>query len=135
MISFIIPGEPVAQGRARITTRCGHPRMYDAPKSADYKAMIAMIAAQHFSQPTERPVSIKLYIYRPIPRSWSTAKQKRAEMCALLPTTKPDIDNYIKAVLDGLNKIAFVDDNQVVSISATKRYSRNPCVQVDLNVL
>lgn len=37
-------------------------------------------------------------------------------------TTKPDIDNIIKAVLDGLNGVAFKDDKQVTSIKATKFY-------------
>lgn len=29
-----------------------------------------------------------------------------------------DLDNYVKAVLDALNKVAFVDDRQVIAIEA-----------------
>lgn len=31
-----------------------------------------------------------------------------------------DVDNYVKAVLDGLNGAAFIDDKQVVRIKAKK---------------
>lgn len=31
-----------------------------------------------------------------------------------------DIDNYVKAVLDGLNKVAYADDRQIMEFSAVK---------------
>jgi len=31
-----------------------------------------------------------------------------------------DIDNYVKTILDALNGIAWVDDNQVVKVTAIK---------------
>jgi crossover junction endodeoxyribonuclease RusA len=36
-------------------------------------------------------------------------------------TPVADIDNLVKAVLDGLNEIAWVDDHQVVELHAVKR--------------
>lgn len=38
------------------------------------------------------------------------------------PTTRPDLDKLVRAVLDALTGIAFVDDAQVVTIAAEKRY-------------
>ena len=38
-------------------------------------------------------------------------------------TKRPDVDNLVKAVLDGLNGIAFKDDCQVVEVHATKGYT------------
>ena len=46
------------------------------------------------------------------------------------PTKKPDIDNVIKAILDGLNEVAYKDDAQVVNVSASKYYSDEPRVEV-----
>lgn len=35
-------------------------------------------------------------------------------------TTKPDIDNVLKAVLDALNGVAYKDDSQVVEVRVVK---------------
>ena len=48
------------------------------------------------------------------------------------PVLKPDIDNVLKAVLDGLNKIAYSDDTQVIAGSFEKFYSDNPGVIVEV---
>ena len=40
------------------------------------------------------------------------------------PTKKPDVDNIIKVVLDGLNKTAYEDDKQVVKVSLEKIYTK-----------
>lgn len=34
-----------------------------------------------------------------------------------------DVDNYVKAVLDVLNEAAWVDDDQILHITATKRFA------------
>jgi Holliday junction resolvase RusA-like endonuclease len=49
---------------------------------------------------------------------------------------KMDIDNVCKCVLDAMNGIVYVDDRQVVSLHATKRYdtisSVHVCVREEL---
>ena len=39
-----------------------------------------------------------------------------------MPWVKPDLDKLIRAVLDGLTGVAYVDDAQVTLISASKSY-------------
>ena len=41
-----------------------------------------------------------------------------------------DLDNYIKGILDSLNKFVFLDDRQVVRISATKQSDKNERVEI-----
>ena len=49
---------------------------------------------------------------------------KKAKSCKkTLHTQRPDIDNLEKAILDGLNKVAFVDDCQVVEMKSKKVFS------------
>ena len=48
---------------------------------------------------------------------------------------KPDVDNIIKIYLDALNKIAYNDDNQVVSIICNKYYSDRPYVEIEITEL
>lgn len=40
------------------------------------------------------------------------------------PTVRPDLDNYIKLVMDALNGLVWKDDAQVCSITAHKTYSK-----------
>lgn len=49
---------------------------------------------------------------------------KKAKTCKkTLHTQRPDIDNLLKSILDGLNKVAFVDDCQVVEMKSKKVFS------------
>lgn len=51
----------------------------------------------------------------------------------LFPCKKPDIDNIIKIILDGLNGVMFDDDKQVVNVSATKVYTeQEPKVEIQI---
>lgn len=131
-VSFFIPGEPVAQGRPRMSTINGHARMYDAPKSSEYKALVAMMAAKEMAGADlmETSVAIEITVHKPVPQSWSKKRQTMALAGEIRPTSKPDIDNYIKCVFDGLNKIVFKDDSQVTHVTARKMYSTTPGMSV-----
>jgi len=50
----------------------------------------------------------------------------------VLPTTKPDADNVVKAVFDGLNGVLWRDDVLVVDLRVRKRYAATPCVRVEV---
>ena len=47
-----------------------------------------------------------------------------------LPVTAPDLDNYLKLLLDALNKYAFPDDGQIVQLHADKVYGETPMIEV-----
>jgi Holliday junction resolvase RusA-like endonuclease len=40
-----------------------------------------------------------------------------------LPATRPDIDKLLRAVLDALTGLVFVDDGQVVTVNMAKEYA------------
>lgn len=48
----------------------------------------------------------------------------------IFPTVKPDTDNIAKSILDSLNKIAYLDDKQVVKLEVEKYYAANANVAV-----
>lgn len=129
MIQIIIPGEPVAQGRPRFAK--GH--AYDPQKSRDYKSYVGMMAANQMrnNPPIAEPVRMTIKVYRPIPKSFSKKKHTEAEVGDLRPTTKPDLDNYIKGIKDALKGIAWADDSQVVEYGPSgKWYSVRPRVEI-----
>ena len=72
--------------------------------------------------PTSKFCHVEIVAFMEIPKSWSKVKRLEAEYGAILPTTKPDIDNIIKSALDGLEGVVYYSDNQVTSVDAKKVY-------------
>jgi len=42
------------------------------------------------------------------------------------PTSRPDVDNYVKAILDAINTIVVADDSQIVELHAAKKFGVSP---------
>ena len=57
----------------------------------------------------------------------------QAEDGSLLPVKRPDLDNYVKAILDGANEILWHDDSQIVDLLLYKRYDKKPRVEIKVN--
>lgn len=120
-----IPGVPVGKARPRFT-RSG--RVYTAKKTTEYEHRVALgflhSGEKSFAQNV--PLVIDIIAEMPIPKSTPKYKLKQMVEEEIPHIKKPDLDNIVKAVLDGLNGIAFPDDNQICRISAFKKYSENP---------
>jgi len=71
-----------------------------------YKEAIGAIAKLHCRDPTSENVSVTVWVYL----SGKTT----------LMGNDGDVDNYLKSALDGMNKIVFIDDRQVVSATVYK---------------
>lgn len=132
MISFIVPGQPQGKGRAKIVKIGGFSRMATPAKTVAYEGLIAHAAQQAMAgRPMlEGPVVVDMELHCQVPTSWSKKKQAAALAGELLPTTKPDIDNVVKAVFDGCNGVLWRDDVQAYRLSVVKRYSATPGVTV-----
>lgn len=123
-INFKVIGQPQGKSRPRFVN--GH--AYTPKETKEYEANIGkayIIAAKGYCF-KDKPVSLKIVVY--LRRTKSNKRE--------FATTKPDVDNIIKAVFDGLNGIAFDDDKQVVDITACKLYCDNindiPYIAVEL---
>lgn len=134
MIKITIPGEPVAQGRPRFSRQGGFIRTYDPKPSRDYKAKIQQCVARlKLTTQLDQPLAVTIKVYRPIQKS--TSKKDRALKIAgkILPTTKPDTDNYVKGILDGLSQSEiWTDDNLICVIKAQKMYSEYPRAEIEI---
>jgi len=131
-VTFVVPGEAVGKGRPRVTTIHGHARMFTPQKTANYESLIA-VAAEQAMQGRELitgPVLVELKIAVGIAQSWSKKKTAQALAGQVMPTKKPDADNVLKAICDGINGIVFRDDVQVVNVSMSKRFAETPGVLV-----
>jgi len=130
---FIVPGEPVAQPRHRVSTIGGRGRLY-LPKSHPvngYKAAIkaAFIEATGKWKTITGPIQLNVYCSFSMPASWS--KKKRAELQGALHDGKPDADNVLKSVKDALTDCGvWVDDRQVALAFISKRWSVTPQTEI-----
>ena len=132
MVRFMVLGTPVPKGRPRFARRGKFVSTYSPKTTVDYESKVSESAklAMGASEPLETPVGAYIYITLPVPASYS---KKRTEACLSgeeRPTKKSDIDNYCKAIFDGMNGIVFVDDSLVVSLHATKVYGTIGMVEV-----
>lgn len=105
--------------------------MYDPAKSKDFKKYVKLVASQHRpDQLLEGPLKLTVRIFKPTLKSFSKKKAAAAEEGTLRPTTKPNVDNYVKGVKDALKQVIWQDDSQVVDLSVSKFYSATPRVEV-----
>lgn len=124
MIEITIPGEVVAKGRPRFSRQGGAVRTHTPTKTLNYERVVKMYALQQ--KPKDilvDAIEVSVCIHRVPPKSWSKVRQEKAIAGEIKPVTKPDVDNYAKAVLDALNGIIFKDDNQIVKLTVSKQYS------------
>lgn len=122
-MKFTVPGNPVGMQRARVFTdfRTGKIRACSPQKSTDFKARIAFFARQAGVSILNKPVTLKITVF--VPRPKYLDKRKILNPLTPIPCDKrPDLDNYIKSVMDALNGIAYRDDGQVCSVIAHKFY-------------
>jgi len=131
-VSFPTPGEPQGKGRAKIVKVGGFSRMATPQKTVAYEGLIAHAAHQAMAgaAPVEFACQVQLSITVGVPASWSKKKQAAALAGQVLPTKKPDTDNVVKAVFDGMNGVVWRDDVQAVDLFVRKRYGAAPCVFV-----
>jgi Holliday junction resolvase RusA-like endonuclease len=136
-VVFAIPGQPVAKGRPKFARQGSFVRTYTPEKTATYENLVKLFATQAMSgrPPIEGPVELWLDINLQIPTSWSKKRQRDAAAGLVAATKKPDADNVLKAVKDGMNGIVWLDDAQAVEYRISKRYSTSPCVQVSVEQL
>ena len=134
MISFTVPGKPIAKGRPRITARGGFARSYTPAKTVAYEGLVALAGetAMGGLAPLTGPLKLRVVATFPIAESWNKAKKAGALAGSIRHTGKPDADNILKAIGDGLNAVVWADDSQIVEATIVKQYGAFPGVLVEV---
>lgn len=104
-IEFTVRGEPATKARARVTLRRGKVHAY-TPEAT--KAAEAAMAAE-FLGVVKRLAPSTIHAFGVEATFYMASGIRR------------DVDNMLKVVLDGLNKVAWGDDYQVVEVIGRKR--------------
>lgn len=108
--SIEINTRPIPKARPRLSKFA----VYTPKKTADYEKLIAFEWKKKYKNLILKN-AVKLDLLFCFKKAKSCKKDYH--------TQRPDIDNLEKAILDGLNKTAFVDDCQVVEMKSQKVFS------------
>ncbi len=127
-LSFVVAGEAVPKGRPRFFRRKGQIRVITPEATLAYERKVARAARQAAQElggwRVGQRVPLELEVLSLHPRP--ARRFRRADEGSRAPkATKPDADNLLKSVMDGLQRAKlFYDDSQVVSVSLRKVYGR-----------
>lgn len=110
-VHFVIPGRPVAMKRHRATLRGNHIHMYDP--EAKVRKTLGLSLKQYFPQPFEGPLKLEVVYF------YSTKDKKKWGQYKI---TRGDLDNNLKQSADSMAGVAFIDDAQICSIIAQKKW-------------
>lgn len=127
-IEITIMGDPVPKGRARVTTR----GTYTPAKTRQYEKIVAdaAIEAMAGDPPTEGLVQVYVSAVFGIPASWPAWKRELVMTGQMSHGSRPDLDNIIKIVTDGMNGIVYKDDCQIHYLSGFKSFGPEPQVKI-----
>ena len=131
--TFDVPAVPVAKARPRATTVGGKARMYTPKTTAHFEALVAEHAAMKLpGVQLQGPLEMKIIFYMPRPKRL----YRKCDSALPIPhTSRPDIDNLAKSVLDGLSR-HMQDDAQVYRLALAKYYAgkeQAPCVRIEIS--
>jgi Holliday junction resolvase RusA-like endonuclease len=137
-------GKPIPQPRPKICALNAKSKWFKKPwlrdiakeSKQDLKSLLryGLISSNKSIpfMPKECPVEINLKFYLPRPNNHFRANNRTQCIVKLRYQhewpSKPDIDNLVKYVLDASNAVLYVDDKQVVKLTAIKVYDDMPAV-------
>lgn len=105
-VEFDVPGRPVPKARPRVVRDAdpfggpGTTRTFTPRDTVEWEATVRQVAALHVRSPLDGPVQVEAWFYGASPQA--------------------DLDNLLKAVLDGMQPVAFADDRQVTRVIAER---------------
>ena len=118
LITGFIPGLPIAKGRPRMT-RSGH--TYTPAKTRQAEAYLQKWLLNHYAgEPSKQAISLTLMFGFKRPASNKTAKHMQ----------RPDLDNLIKTIKDAANGVLWVDDSQVIYLTAEKLWADESGIEI-----
>ena len=125
LYSTLIPGPPVAQGRARLS-RSGHHVMHPASREWRTRA-VAHIRSElgHRWTPLHELLAVDVVVSLPRPKTRPALVERDAWRAggAVAAAGRGDADNYAKAALDALvDAEVMIDDHLVSTLTVRKLY-------------
>lgn len=121
IIKIVAPLEPVPFPRPAQSVK----RRFNPKRYSDFKAALGFYAkaALQGQAPFSGEVKLTAEFYRPKPKPRKGTPPQVSFI--------GDIDNYLKAVMDALIGVCYVDDRQVTALSGRKIFG-DPLIKIEL---
>lgn len=123
---FNLPVAPTAKGRPRVVrTKAGHSMTYTPDKTVEAEERIRWYLRNAGAKTHDGPVGVrvKFYVRRP----------KSAPKSQTWPSKRPDMDQFLKLLMDACNGVLWEDDSQVCYAEVWKSYAESePLIQVEV---
>ncbi|MBK1668183.1 hypothetical protein CKO28_09050 [Rhodovibrio sodomensis] len=119
-ITFEVAGRMMPKERARAGG--GHHYTPKDTRRAEEAIREITRVAFHGYGPWRGAVRVDLDLILSPPESWSARRRARALEGEVVPTSKPDVDNWQKALFDGAEGVAYRNDSQITEVVIRKRY-------------
>lgn len=137
---ILVEGEAIGKPRPRAALVGGRARVYTPSKAKEFEYKVAEEYRSMYRgiPPSTKPMEVEIVAYFGLNKGDYNSKGEPNKIGnaklngELLHTKKPDADNLAKAILDGLNGVAWVDDTQVVKLTVAKTYSLNAYTKVSI---
>jgi len=129
-----IPGDPLPQGSKKVPRRGSLSVIDSNPHLKEWRMavtgwVLAALADQpEWQYPVEGPLRVEIaFLLRRPQYHYGTGKNEHIvkPSSPIYPTSPPDLDKLVRAILDGATDAnLWLDDAQVVDLQVTKRYAR-----------
>jgi Holliday junction resolvase RusA-like endonuclease len=119
----------ISKERPRVG-KSGH--VYTPKRTKEFEKAIAELAGKIVDAPVSYPIHISITIWEAPPRTWPPEKRQLA-LAGLVVPTRGDLDNQVKAITDGLNGVAYVDDVQIARMTAIRQYGLHDRILVTIS--
>lgn len=119
-INFYVAGTPKSMAIVGVARFRKGGVMHTVPKrkGTEWGTLIGVVAQQHAPpEPWTGPVVLELHFDVPRPMS--------AKKSVTQPLKRPDLDNLVHKLTDQFNGVFWLDDAQIVMLTATKSFGEN----------
>lgn len=131
-LTLRIPIHPFPKLRPRFDGRSG--RAYTPTKTRKHEQDIRDRAIREMGimAPAEGPLEVRVIF---ILKRQTTKIWKKKPMPSYWSVTRPDLENYLKSALDGIDGVVMKDDGQVARVVAEKRHAAGdevPAIHIEV---
>lgn len=125
MIHIILPGDPIAKMRPRITRKGAYDPQHSIKHAAKFQ-VLSQVNRLPVPYASCVPIEIEIDFYFSVPKG----KENLHQWDLLYHISKPDYDNCEKWILDVMSGIVYEDDRQVFRCTTKKHYDENPRTEI-----